>query len=540
MRAEQGGAPVAIATYEAASLYWKSNDAGACQVHYRPAGESEWREALAPVYDAKDAEYRGSLVGLSPDQAYEVRLSAGGRTVETTFRTRSDQFPIGRVTILPAGELSDPIVIRESGTADAYHLVTVADGTRTTINVANSVPNGIEIDADYVIVRGIEVRNAAQNGILIHENRHDVVVEQCRVWHWGRMGGAASFGNNGGNKDSGILAVRGNRNLTFQRNLIEYPRGASNDWSTGHPYGPQGITLAHSLGGHVIRYNEIWSNDAHGFNDGIGGGPNFSDTGNMNRDSDIYGNIIRNVWDDAIECEGGNMNVRIWGNFIDKYVIGVAMAATAKGPLYVYRNVFAESRRWFDDPAGNATFKAQERDGVGGGPIFIFHNTILQPRGAMNVFNNISRNTVTRNNIFDVPGAFFGPHQADPSGDFDYDLFNGIHTSGVKEPNGYRRIFPAYVDSYRHEYYPASTTIGAGGQHRMMMRINGEDRLITNPVVQKKNPAVDGGVRLPGFNDDFVGAAPDLGAFELGAPPVEFGRRAYLRYDQGWAPWERY
>src|SRR5690606_26008409 len=61
-RAEQGGAPVAIATYEAASLYWKNNDAGACQVHYRPAGESEWREALAPVYDAKDAEYRGSLV----------------------------------------------------------------------------------------------------------------------------------------------------------------------------------------------------------------------------------------------------------------------------------------------------------------------------------------------------------------------------------------------------------------------------------------------------------------------------------------------
>ena len=51
---------------------------------------------------------------------------------------------------------------------------------------------------------------------------------------------------------------------------------------------------------------------------------------------------------------------------------------------------------------------------------------------------------------------------------------------------------------------------------------------------------IDGGVVLPGFNDDFKGIAPDAGAFEVGAPPLQFGRRAYLKYDEGMAPWEKY
>jgi hypothetical protein len=42
----------------------------------------------------------------------------------------------------------------------------------------------------------------------------------------------------------------------------------------------------------------------------------------------------------------------------------------------------------------------------------------------------------------------------------------------------------------------------------------------------------DSGALLPGFNDDYKGAGPDLGAFEFGALPLEFGRRAYLKYNE--------
>jgi hypothetical protein len=34
-------------------------------------------------------------------------------------------------------------------------------------------------------------------------------------------------------------------------------------------------------------------------------------------------------------------------------------------------------------------------------------------------------------------------------------------------------------------------------------------------------------VRIPNFNDDFAGKAPDMGADEAGAPALEFGVQAY-------------
>ncbi len=40
------------------------------------------------------------------------------------------------------------------------------------------------------------------------------------------------------------------------------------------------------------------------------------------------------------------------------------------------------------------------------------------------------------------------------------------------------------------------------------------------------SPLIDAGIRLPGFNDAFAGAAPDLGAYEHGIAPWQAGRRA--------------
>ncbi|MCC7174082.1 MAG: hypothetical protein IT159_02715 [Bryobacterales bacterium] len=42
--------------------------------------------------------------------------------------------------------------------------------------------------------------------------------------------------------------------------------------------------------------------------------------------------------------------------------------------------------------------------------------------------------------------------------------------------------------------------------------------------------AIDAGVVLPGVNDGFTGAAPDLGALELGAPEPHYG--------PGWLTWK--
>jgi len=37
-----------------------------------------------------------------------------------------------------------------------------------------------------------------------------------------------------------------------------------------------------------------------------------------------------------------------------------------------------------------------------------------------------------------------------------------------------------------------------------------------------------------------MGAAPDIGALEVGAAPLEFGRRAFLGHEEAWTPWEQY
>ena len=41
------------------------------------------------------------------------------------------------------------------------------------------------------------------------------------------------------------------------------------------------------------------------------------------------------------------------------------------------------------------------------------------------------------------------------------------------------------------------------------------------------SPGFDAGVRIPNFNDDFRGEAPDMGAFEAGSSQMQFGLNAY-------------
>ena len=536
----------AVTTYECAGIYWQTPEDGICKVMYSLSGKKQWKESLELVYDTRDGEYRGSIVNLTPGTEYDVELTTRSAKTNIKAKTRSDKFKVSKVTLLPAGESDKKIVITDSGTPDAYHLVTVPSGSRSLLNLKNIADNGIEIEADYVIIRGVEIRNPAYNGIVIKKGHHDIIIEKCYISFWGRIGGPLTYGNFDGDLDSGIYAEEECSNLTIQRNLIEDPRGAANDWETGHPSGPQGISVIESKGGNVIRYNDIVSSEDHGFNDGIGGAHNYSFTGNMNCDSDIYGNIIRSVWDDAIESEGANRNVRIWGNYAHLYFNGIATATTSKGPVYIFRNVFGESRTGHRNLSGGAFIKTGEREPFAGGRRFVFHNTTLQPNGVFSAFTtHVNPNCITRNNIFDVPGRLARDIEKEPASDYDYDYFSGMYAGRTAKGKNNIRINTTpsgtrlFISSYNLEFYlrPYINVIQWG----VTPIAFGDEKVdITDPVVWVKNPLIDSGILIPGFNDEFKGSAPDLGAFETGAPPMHFGRRAYLRYDQDLAPWETF
>jgi hypothetical protein len=235
--------PSVVPTFECAGFYWKTPEAGPCAIKFREKNQKDWKNGLELVYDSRDGEYRGSIIGLKAATDYEAELSAGKIRKTIDFTTRSDRFPVGKTTILKAGETDSTVVITESGRPDAYHLVTVPEGRSSVLNLKNVFKYGIEIDADYVIVRGIEIRNAQVHGIIIRKKRHDVVIEQCHITFWGRMGGPHTYGNFEGGSDSGIYGENGSGNLTIQRNLIEDPRGASMTGRQATPMVPRAFPL---------------------------------------------------------------------------------------------------------------------------------------------------------------------------------------------------------------------------------------------------------------------------------------------------------
>lgn len=522
----------AVTTFESAGLYWSPDggtEADSCQVRFREMGSDTWRAGLPLWYDAKRAQCRGSLVHLTPGTAYEAEVAApdSGEFATVRFTTWSEDFPVGETMYLP--ETSDrPLVIERSGRSDGYLLVAPAPGKSATIDVAGRADRAIVIKGSYVILRGLAVRGARRHLIVLGKGAHDVVIEDNDLSQWGdnREDGW------GVNYDSAIYA-KGRKNslerVVIQRNKIHHPRSNANAWDQRrtsyrgrHPRGPQAITLWNSRGNHVIRYNEIYSDDTHKFNDCIGAGTNFSDVGFPHRDSDIYSNRISHCWDDAIEAEGGNINVRIWGNYIDMSYVMIASAPTEIGPAYVWRNVayrsrrtakrtFERSDRGFFMKIQNKHIKRKKRV-FGGGRIYVFNNTLLQcgqnrwgvKAGPSDLRGGRITNLVTRNNIFLVSGTkrpSIADNKRSKSNDFDYDLYNGrIIAASGQQQNGIQGA-PVFVDGE-----------GCG-----------------EFALRPDSPGHDAGVAIPNFADRYRGRGPDMGAQEIDAPRLEFGPDAYRR-----------
>lgn len=213
-------------------------------------------------------------------------------------------------------------------------------------------------------------------------------------------------------------------------------------------------------------------------------------------------------------------------------------AATAMGPLYVFRYVFGSSRITHQDPSGGTMIKTGGREAVVNGEKvstllgyrFICHNTALQPGGALDVFSGHElHNAVTRNNIFYSRGRTYPQRRPGPANDFQNDLTGGYLGGGF--------VASMFLPSERLEWFlaPGMNRIRWG---RVEYIRGGKTVAITDPMEQGPNPALDKGVRLPGFNDDFTGAGPDIGAFESGRPPLRFGREMAPGFKR--APWELY
>ena len=505
---------IAVPTYESVGLYWQSPGGTAgCEVKFRKSGEAAWKQGLAMWYDARDSQCRGSLVHLSPNTQYEVQFNLPGQAASRglTFRTWANQVPVAKTITVNAG--SGTFNVAESGSPSGY---VVYDGRGATLDGGNSATYNVTINASYVVVRGLNLRGARQDAIRISPNVTDVIIEDNDISGWGRQ----RSGNWGVDMDSAIRSVCTQPTLqrvTIQRNRISNPRYSANSWSDGHPAGPQAIAFAHCGGNHVFRHNEIFSTNGNYFNDILGGEDNFTKNGFPNADTDIYGNKLSHAWDDAIEAEGANENVRIWGNYIDSTAIGIATTATSVGPAYIFRNVWNRARMYeriasLDSDDRQPFFKSGGTLELGHGRRYIMHNTMLQARqsglqyGLGGGFGlggtgsaQLVENTVSRNNIYHQwkDGKGF-TYQTGTTSSFAHDMYNG-HAGDTTVTNGI-----AATPTYASGHGAASES---GGNYQLAAGSRG----------------YDAAVRIPNFNDAFTGAAPDVGAHEGGTAAMGFG-----------------
>ena len=336
-------------SFNSCSVYPQEGWKGDETVEFRQAGGA-WER---PDF------FRGSLTGLREDTAYELRILRSGKTIESgSFRTWKSNVPVARTIEIDPASFRAPCVIDAQGSPDGWVRYTVKGGA--VLENPSSEPTFIVRGARYVLLDGMTLRGArgAQNVIFI-EKSAGVRVLGCDIAGWGREGkpnytrltGDKRFGPGNGryidakgraiDYDGAIRIDKGASEVVVERCYMHDPVSRSNAWYYSHPKGPQAVIVAGPDHSTVLRWNDFVGSDAHRWNDAVEGPGNFNTDGGFNRDADICGNFMIFADDDCIELDGGQREIRCWGNRFEGAFCGVSVQGCMVGPSYVFDNLFS-------------------------------------------------------------------------------------------------------------------------------------------------------------------------------------------------------
>src|SRR3990167_6681558 len=537
-RSQAAGFSALTSTFKSISVY-APYVSGSPTLEYKKTSSSTWLPAYPPYVDGT-SEIRGSIVGLTPNTPYDVRLTVGGIVYTGAISTKNDQLSFGtgntyyvattgsdsnsgtsaapfktiqkaantvvagdtvkiktgtyveKVTVSKSGTSGNPISFANNGDGE----VIISGGSSCA---SSNLTNNFLIESqNYVRISGLTAKNASEAAIRINGGGNHII-DNNKILDWN----CADLEDQ---LRAGVAAWNGAKNLWVLSNTIS--RTAKNTlmgdgfWTknTGDSTG----------GGHIIAKNTII-----GAYDAVGGEPEDTTYGGVHKDADIYENTVTNCNDDGIQPEGGNTNVRVWDKKITSCMLGVGMAPTKKGPLYVFRNVIVDSRpRW---TAGQGMFKLGDYTT---GRIYVFHNSYYSTNGAdgFKQSNTQLGNMVSRNNS--VYSSRYAIETTSHNGlpmDFNYDL---LYTSATSR----------FVKWNNNNDYTDLAKFQATGQETRGIQANPK---YVNPsggdlTLQSGAPGIDKGQVLPNFNDAnsawaYTGTAPDMGAFEAGGatPPSD-------------------
>lgn len=492
-------------------------------IQYRVQGTVAWKPGFPLFrvdYTNPDGEFfnmfAGSLLFLNQGTAYEVKvdivdpdggtgsqtllvstrtiptLPANGRTLHVAPGTGSGNGTAGNpykgiaaaqtvaqpgdIFLMHAGNYGGRITFNKSGAAGNYIAWKSAGDGDVSFN-------GILVNANHIWLEEITVNNQA-NALTTSNAPVDVVVTR------------STFTNN----HYGIYLDGGGQDWYITDNVIVGDNVPSDGGLSG-----EGIELS-KTSGHVVAYNRI-SRSADGIS-------------YPHTNVDIYGNDIFDTSDDGIEPDYGYANVRVWGNRIHNAVHnGISFQDMNGAPWYLIRNQIVGSEQM--------PFKFRETD-----RFLAAHNTLVSwgnvlgdSNDGQDMLRGISRNnlwvSVTGGTLWNFQDAvktwrtdldydgFDWGNSSTPFvyGGQSYTNISGLTASSGLEGHGVRIAKATCFETFNvPSPPPASVPVQA-----MTLRSGCN--------------AIDIGAILPNINEDYLGSAPDLGAYEFGKSLPQYGPR---------------
>ena len=508
---------------------------------YRPQGAAIWRTAYpmlrvlpetVAAYSVSN-QFAGSIVDLKPATTYEIEIQVqdpdNGALLPISRSSTTRAIPADPVTphavsasnltelqnavaaaqagdvitIQPGAYNVDSLAIYASGTPANPIILRGASAAAVIFSGSNCAGcNILEVYGSYVRIETLTMRDAFQgirfqgNGSTGNGLRY---VTMRNVWN----------GVNG-NLNQQDFYIADN---DLQGQLI-FPATLSTD--PGNIYqDTYGIAIYGS--GHVVAHNRISS---------------FADAITVRqlkaRALDIYGNDIPYGFDDSVELDNSEGNVRVFRNRLTNVQTGLSVQTVNGGPAYLFRNSMF-----------NVQYEAFKFHNYGSVPplepsgVLVFHNTIVRPDLALNMQGGgTNHNSAILNNVFVGPSAAAGQQVGDWNAmldkvSFDY---NGYYPDGrfffrtpvfVGHSPTLSAVYPTTgLEQHGRSLSAATFSNGQTGPANFGVLQPAQDLSLSSSSL-----ALDGGALLPNFNDDYTGSSPDMGAFERNCALPVYGPR---------------
>ncbi len=495
-----------------------------CTVEFRKNGTGAYQFAK-DLYRVDFQNYNmlaGSILFLDPGTSYQVRLSLidpdGGSTTQTaTVNTQPlPQLPTGGTTfhVIPGngggdGSSNNPFQGVEAAETvaqpgDIFLLHAGNYGGTVFFNTAGSASNhvvwkgagdgeaifeGVRLEADYLWFENIKIVNQQYGMRTSEPGPKGVVVTRCQF----ENNHYSIYLNDGGEgwyiADNHIVGDNIPKTSNFSGEGIEL-------WYTN---------------GHTVAHNTI-SRVADGIS-------------YPGKNVDMFGNDIFDTSDDGIEFDYGHANNRAWKNRITNlFNNGISFQPMDGAPFYVLYNQVSVLN-------SQSVLKLRTRSDRA----FIAHNTFVCNSGPMASGSNYLVNFEIKNNLW-------------ISVNDRYAWENGSNTPiGWKMDSDYNGFdWQGYVYAFKwgDRLDDIADFTALTGQDSHSIQINHQTCLdsldfqeeagatgnvdsfyLRYYLVKSSCNAKDAGIELPGINEDFIGTAPDLGAYEIGKPLPHYGVR---------------